>query len=366
MPSTIFLTGFPGFIARRLIERLLHRDPAASLILLVEERLRGLAETTVAGLTSAHSGLDGRTRILAGDISQPLLGLRRREFDELAGVVTHVWHLAGIHDLAVTLPRAYRANVLGTANVLDLCEQAPELVRFDYVSTCYVSGDRQGLILERELDEGQGFKNHYEATKCWAEMEVRRRMDHLPTCIHRPAIVVGDSRTGETDKYDGPYYIISKLLHLPTWVPLVNIGEGRANLNLVPVDFVADAMAELWTNSAALGQTVHLADPYPRTSREVLVGILQSMGFRKPVVDAPPRWLETALRLQPLRRRVKIPKEILVYSNHDVYYDTTNQRRLLERAGIHAPDIMELLPKMVEHVRAHPKKPFLDQRESRR
>ncbi|HEY3357317.1 MAG TPA: SDR family oxidoreductase [Polyangia bacterium] len=366
MASKVFITGFPGFIAKRLVDRLLRKDPAASFTFLIEERLRSVAESAVAELAAKHAGLAPRVRLVAGDISRPLLGIARDVYDGLVMDVTHVFHLAAIYDLAVPLQIAYRVNVIGTANVLDFCEDCEHLRRLDYVSTCYVSGDRTGLILERELDEGQIFKNNYESTKCWAEMEVRRRMDHLPVCIVRPAVVVGDSKTGETDKYDGPYFIISKLLHLPTWVPLVNIGQSNANLNLVPVDFVVDAMAELWVNDEALGQTIHVADPYPHTGREVLGGILETMGFRKPVLDAPPALLEASLQLKPLQRLLKIPKEVIAYSNHEVYYDTTNQRRLLERTGVKCPDLLSLLPTMVDYVRAHPKKRFLDQRDARR
>jgi nucleoside-diphosphate-sugar epimerase len=366
MASKVFMTGFPGFIAKRLVDRLLRKDPEASITLLIEERLRGVAENALAELEAKHPGFSARARLQPGDITRPLLGMPRDAYDQLVMDVTHVYHLAAIYDLSVPLATAYRVNVMGTANVLDFCEDCEHLVRLDYVSTCYVSGDRTGLILERELDEGQGFKNHYESTKCWAEMEVRRRMDHIPTCTIRPAIVIGDSKTGETDKYDGPYFIISKLLYLPTWVPLINIGEGKATQNLVPVDFVVDAMAELWGNPEALGQTVHLADPYPHTTREVMTAILDVMGFRKPVLDVPPKILETALGIKPLQRIIRIPKEMVAYTNHEAYYDTTNQRRLLERTGVRCPDLLTLLPTIADYVRAHPKKQFLDQREARR
>jgi len=126
------------------------------------------------------------------------------------------------------------------------------------------------------------------------------------------------------------------------------------------------AMAELWAMKEALGQTVHLADPYPHTAREVMGAILQIMGFRKPLVDVPAKILETALGFAPLQRLIKIPKQMVAYNNHEVYYDTTNQRRLLERAGVVCPDLLTLLPTIAEYVRAHPKKQFLDQRDARR
>ena len=362
MASKVFLTGFPGFIAKRLVDQLLRKDPEASFVFLVEARLERTAEQAVRELQAQHPALGSRSKIVIGDITRPLLGLPAETHNILAAGTTHVWHLAAIYDLAVPAARAYRVNVVGTANVLDFCGACRNLKRLDYVSTCYVSGDRRGLVLEKELDEGQGFKNHYESTKCWAEIEVRRRMARIPTCIHRPAIVLGDSKTGETDKYDGPYFLIAALVKLPRYVPLINIGEGHSTLNLVPVDFLVSAMAELWAQDEAIGKTVHLADPYPHPSREVFGGILQTMGFRKPVVDVPPALLEASLSVESLRRFLKVPKQLVTYANFEVHYDTTNQRKLLERTGVSCPDLMSYLPVLVDYVKRNPKKRFLDER----
>ena len=366
MASKVFLTGFPGFIAKRLVDRLLRKDPEASFVFLVESRLERAAEQSLRDLQAKHPGLGGRAKIVTGDVTRPLLGLAPDTYNILAAGTTHVWHLAAIYDLSVPEALAYRVNVVGTANVLDFCGACRNLKRLDYVSTCYVSGLRQGLVLEKELDHGQGFHNHYESTKCRAEIEVRRRMDRIATCIHRPAIVLGDSKTGETDKYDGPYFLIAALLKVPTFVPLINIGAGHSTLNLVPVDFLVAAMAELWGLDEALGKTIHLADPYPHASREVFGGILRAMGFRKPVVDVPPALLEASLSVDALRKFLRVPKELVPYANHEVHYDTTNQRKLLERTGVACPDLLSYLPVLVDYVKRNPKKRFLDDRESRR
>jgi thioester reductase-like protein len=362
MASKVFLTGFPGFIAKRLVDQLLRKDPEATFVFLVEPRLERTAEQALGELKAQHPALANRAKVVTGDIGQHLLGLAPETYNILAAGTTHVWHLAAIYDLTVPAARAYRVNVVGTANLLDFCVACRNLKRLDYVSTCYVSGDRRGLVLEKELDEGQGFKNHYESTKCWAEIEVRRRMDRIPICIHRPAIVLGDSKTGETDKYDGPYFLIAALVKVPTFVPLINIGEGHATLNLVPVDFLVAAMAELWVQDEAIGKTVHLADPYPHPSREVFGGIFQTMGFHKPVVDLPPALLEASLSVDYLRRLLRVPKQLVTYANFEVHYDTTNQRKLLERTGVACPDLMSYLPVLVDYVKRNPKKRFLDER----
>ena len=362
MASTALITGFPGFIARRLVPELLKKDPSVQLSLLIEERLRPLAEASLAALDASHPGLAGRARLLAGDISEPWLGLSEQVYRQEAARTSHVWHLAAIYNLAVPESTAYRVNVLGTASVLDFCEECRGLKRLDYVSTCYVSGSRKGRILETELDEGQTFKNHYESTKCRAEMEVRRRMGRLPVTIHRPGIVVGDSRTGETDKYDGPYFVMNLLTKLPTWFPMVNIGDGRALVNLVPVDFLVEAMAELWSNPAALGETVQLADPRPHSAREVMGALLEAMGFRRPLLAVPAPLVEGALGVPAIRDLLKIPKETVIYFNHEAVYDVANQQRLLEGSGVRCPDFLDIAPTLAAYVRQHPDKPFIDGR----
>jgi len=357
MASKVFLTGFPGFIAKRLVRRLLSVDPETSFVFLVEKRFEETASRTIKDLATLHPSLPARARVVTGDISKPFLGLDADTYKLVAAGTTHVWHLAAIYDLAVPLSLAYRVNVIGTAHVLDFCAACPNLKRLDYVSTCYVAGLRRGIVLERELDEGQGFKNHYEATKCWAEMEVRRRMDRIPTCIHRPAIVVGDSKTGEIDKYDGPYYVISNLVGIPRWVPLPNIGVANATINLVPVDFVVEAMARLWTMEESVGQTVHLADPYPRSSREIFAAIAEGLGFATPRLDIPPLLTDLALRIEPLRQLLHIPREIGAYISHDVQFDTTTQRKLLEHTGLSCPDLFSYLPVLLDYVRRNTRRP---------
>ena len=190
MAPQVFITGFPGFIARRLVDRILDKNPDTTFTVLIEERMRGVADATIKGMERPHPGFIEATSVVTGDICRPRLGMSEQIYQEVTGRTTHVWHLAAVYDLAVPSSLAYKVNVLGTANVLDFCEDCPGLRRLDHVSTCFVSGDRTGLVLESELDQGQGFHNHYESTKCWSELEVRRRMVRLPVAIHRPAIVM--------------------------------------------------------------------------------------------------------------------------------------------------------------------------------
>src|SRR3954452_10722575 len=231
------LTGFPGFIGRRLARRVIAAEPKLKLVALVEPRM-------IDAATAAAAEIDAKgIEVLPGDISKPRLGLDDEAYERLRAKIRRVYHLAAIYDLAVPLEVAQRVNVGGTGNIVDLCLAAEKLERLAYVSTAYVAGWRSGVVYEHELVMGQEFKNHYESTKFQAEVWVRELMDRVPTTILRPAIVVGDSRTGETEKFDGPYYMLRTVqvaagLHMP--VP--QFAGASTPFNVVPVDFVIDAL----------------------------------------------------------------------------------------------------------------------------
>lgn len=362
-PPTAFITGFPGFLGKRLLLRLAADHPELHFVLLVEDRLVAVAEDTLEALQRARPALDGRWSLAVGDITQPLLGLPRAEYDALAARLTHIWHLAAIYNLAVADEVAHRVNVHGTCNVLDLAEASPHLQRLLYISTCYVSGQRTGRIREGELDEGQGFKNHYESTKFLAEVEVQRRRRRIPTVIFRPGIVVGDSRTGETDKYDGPYYIMKLLDRLPSALPMLNAGEGASFVNIVPVDFAIDAMVTLAEHPEAAGQVFHIADPHPMRAADVLDLMLEIMGRPPAVAALPSLVVEAALRSRAVRRSLGVPREVITYFNHDARYDTAQTEALLEGSGVDCPHLSTYLDVLIDYMRRHPKKSFLDGRE---
>ena len=247
----MLLTGFPGFIGRRLAKRLV--DDGAGVIALVEPRMADAARE------AAMDGLE----VLEGDITERHLGLGDDDWDRLRQEVRSVFHLAAVYDLAVPFEIALKVNVDGTGNVLDLCLECENLERLNYVSTAYVAGDRTGVVYEHELVLGQGFKNHYESTKFQAEVWVRGVMDRVPTTIYRPAIVVGDSQTGETQKFDGPYYMLRVVaLGERRHLPIPQFGRAEAPFNVVPVDFVVDALMAASAEDEARGP-----DAAPRRPR---------------------------------------------------------------------------------------------------
>lgn len=360
MARTVLLTGFPGFIGRRLLSELAAINTRDRYVLLVQDRMVEAAEAMLESVSETIRGFNERWEIVVGDIAHRTLGLERPDYDALAARVQRVWHLAAVYDLAVEEQLAYRVNVVGTANILDFCEACGEdFDRLNYVSTCYVSGNREGLIREVELDEGQSFKNHYESTKFWAEVEVQRRMDKIPTTIFRPGIVVGDSRTGETAKYDGPYTIMRLIMRLPGPVPVLNIGKGDALVNIVPVDFAVSAMATISQQPQAAGEVFQIADPNPMRARDLVSLILDTLGKAPSVGQVPSFLVQTALRVSPLRNLLEIPPEAVSYFNHHARYDVQNTLDALEDTPLRCPHISTYLDVLLNYLERHPTKPGL-------
>lgn len=347
---TILLTGFPGFIGSRLIPQLLRDDPDARVAALVEPRMADRAREAAARI-----GAGERLDVVPGDITDPLLGLDPQEHRRLAGETVAIHHLAAIYDLAVPQAVAERVNVLGTQHVVAFARACTRLERHNYVSTAYVAGQRRGRVLEADLWAGQGFKNHYESTKFAAEVVVRASMDDVPTTIYRPAIVVGDSRTGETQKFDGPYYLLRTIHAMVSRPgPLLAPGAMQVPFNVVPVDFVVDAMAAGAREAGAAGETLHLVDPDPMIARDVFDLLSREYAQTTPRGRLPWALADVALRLRAGRRYYGgTPRESLVYLNHPLQYDTSRAEEVLGRQGLRCPGFSEYVGPMVRFFAEH-------------
>lgn len=195
--ETLFITGFPGFIADRLLERLARTD--SRFILLVQPSFAARARDEIARIAQLSGKSVDDFQIVAGDISQAGLALAPADAERARAETTRVFHLAAVYDLAVERELAMRVNVGGTRNVLEFARSMPQLRHFHHVSTCYVAGKREGVILETELRHEAGYRNFYEESKYLSEMEVEALKHELPITIHRPAVVCGDSK----DRRDG-------------------------------------------------------------------------------------------------------------------------------------------------------------------
>ncbi|PYS84512.1 MAG: hypothetical protein DMF67_04735 [Acidobacteria bacterium] len=351
--ETIFLTGFPGFIAGRLVERLARGG--ARFLLLVQPAFVERAHKDIARIVEKTGAHAESFRVVEGDITREDLGLSASDLEEARRETTTLFHLAAIYDLGVRRDTALRVNVEGTRNVNRFARSIPNLRRYHYVSTCYVAGRRTGVILESELRHEAGFRNFYEETKYLAELEVEALKGELPVTIHRPAVVCGDSRTGETAKYDGVYYLITYLRMWPGALSLPNIGNREVRLNVVPIDFVVEALAALAADERAVGATVQLADPAPLTTRELFDVIARNLVGRKSLFTIPAPLVHTTLRL-PLSEKIsRLPRIGVPYFFLKQTYDTARARELLDPHNVRCPRFPDYVSALLEFVERHPK-----------
>jgi thioester reductase-like protein len=354
--TTIFLTGFPGFLGSALAARLLKRYPAdVSITCLIQPKFREMAEARASDLTQEHAR--SRIRLVEGDITLPDLGLA----EQAAAIqqdCLEVYHLAAVYDLGVERLLAVRVNVQGTQHMLAFARQCPALNRFQYVSTCYVSGRYAGEFGANDLVKGQVFNNYYEETKYLAEVEVQRQMNRgLPVTIYRPAIVLGDSQTGETQKYDGPYYIFQWILRQPEMAALVPV-VGRPSqyeVNVVPRDFVTDAIDYLSGQEKSLGQVYQLCDPDPLTVDQMLTVIGQVTGRRLVRLPLPKTVAKGSLQyLSPVQQLMKIEPEAVEYFLQPTRYTSHNTQRDLADSGISCPPFTDYAQRLIDFMKANP------------
>lgn len=351
---TLFFTGFPGFLGSELLPRVLARHPDHTATCLVQAKFAALAQQRADALMEAHPSLTGRIRLVEGDITRPGLGLSDPGLERS---VTEVYHLAAIYDLSVPRDFAVKVNVDGTRHVLDFAAGCHGLERFQYFSTCFVSGRYAGIFTEDDLQKGQRFNNFYEETKYLAEVDVQARMAAgMPTTIYRPSIVVGDSRTGATQKFDGPYYVIRWLLRQGPVAVLPMIGDPTmTRVNVVPSDFVVDAVAHLSGLSASKNRVYALADPNALTVDELVTligGVTEQHILRVPL---PMDLAKTAINHVPgLYDFMQIPATALDYFQHPGFYTTDHTRADLQGSGIAVPTLDSYIGRMVEFVRRHP------------
>jgi nucleoside-diphosphate-sugar epimerase len=350
--TTIFLTGFPGFIAGRLVERL--AAPGRRFRLLVQPHMAASAISKLEGIAAATGAPLENFSLIEGDITLPGLGLSPADAAAARAETNHLFHLAAVYDLAVDGETAFRVNLEGTRNVNAFAASLPRLERYSYVSTCYVAGKRLGLILENELQHDAGFRNCYEESKYLAEMEVERLKAELPVTIFRPSVVVGDSRTGETAKYDGIYFLIHYLRMAPRFLRLVNVGNDEVRLNLVPVDLVVDGITSLAFDPRSVGKTIALADPRPLTTSELFDVIAAHLAGKASAIAPPPSLVEGFLNLPVSPPLTGLPKAAVPYFFIAQTYDTSVASELLSNHGVECPDFRDYAANLLNFVEKHP------------
>ncbi len=354
--SSLLMTGFPGFLGSALLPRLLARREGARATCLVQPKHHPLAEQRLARIAAEHPHVAGRVSLIEGDITAPGLGVDVTHRPLLEDV-TEVWHLAAVYDLSVPKEVARRVNVEGTGHVLEFCASRAHPARLQYVSTCYVSGDFRGVFPEDELDLGQGFLNHYESTKFEAEVLVRRAMRHgLSATIYRPGVVVGDSHTGETQKYDGPYYLARFLQRQPqvAVVPAVS-DPDEVRFGLVPRDYVVAAMDVLSVHDGSAGRTYALTDPHPPTARQLVDVFAAHMGKRVVWVPVPLGLTRAVVgRVPGMKQLMGLPAQALDYFAYRTVHDTSNAQADLTPAGLACPTFADYAGTLLDFMADHP------------
>jgi thioester reductase-like protein len=349
VPEVALVTGFPRFSAKRMISKILASDAEARVIVLARPKFE---QAATAFLASLGDGGRARAELLIGDVCDMDLGLAGSEYRRLVDEVTTVHHLASIYYLGVDKRTARHVNVEGTRGVLEFAREASRLRRLCHYSTAQVSGKRKGVILEEELDAGQSFHNIYEETKFEAEKLARSAQRHLPITILRPGMIVGDSETGEIDKFDGPYYLMVLIATntLNVRVPLP--GRGSAPMHLVPIDYVIDAAYALSLDVRAAGKTLHLTDPNPLSARRVYELVAEHSQAKSPRGFIPTGLARTVLRTPGLEKLARAPVSFLDSFDDQVFYNSRHAASLLARHGIRCPAFDTYVENLVRYVRS--------------
>jgi len=341
-----FITGGTGFIGQNLIPLLLARRGTVYVL------VRAGSLEKLEQLKSRWGRSSRKIVPVIGDLTRPFLGISPAQRKELQGKITHVFHLAAIYDLKADAAKQEAANIKGTTHAVRFAE-AVGAKHFHHVSSIAAAGLYPGTFTEDMFEEAIGLDNPYFRTKHDSEGIVRNKCS-IPWRIYRPGIVVGDSRTGEIDKIDGPYYffkLIQKMRRaMPAWMPAIGLEGGR--INIVPVDFVVEAMNYLAHKQGLDGRCFHLTDPKPRRIGEVLNLFAEAahapqMTMR---VDARlfnyiPGAIKQGLAMLPPVRRITrqifkdlgMPPDVLQFINYPTRFDSRETQKALKGSGIKVP-----------------------------
>ncbi len=356
MSTSYFVTGASGFIGKRLVRKILEREGTVVYTL---SRAAGVKGEKQRAALMAYWGQEPdaahpRVIAVAGDLTQPELGISAADRKKLAGKVRHFFHLAAIYDLKASAEEQHAVNNEGTRNAVNFAN-AIRAGCFHHVSSIAAAGLYEGVWREDMFDEAENLEHPYFATKHASEGIVRKECA-VPWRVYRPGMVVGDSRTGEMDKIDGPYYffkLIQKLRKLlPPWMPTIGIEGGR--INIVPVDFVVNAMDHIAHLDKGDGHAFHLTDPNPYRVGEVLNIFAQAahaprmeMRINAALFGFIPRGVKKSIMsLTPARRMrhaimkdLGLPEEMLQFVNYPTRFDSRHTEKALKGSGIACPDL---------------------------
>jgi NAD(P)-dependent dehydrogenase (short-subunit alcohol dehydrogenase family) len=359
-----FVTGATGFIGKRLVKALLARRGATVYFL-----LRPGSEGKVPELLAYWGAAKGRAIPVTGDLTGKKLGVAADQVKALKGQIDHLYHLAAVYDLDADEQSQVAVNVEGTRNAVEFAK-AIDARRFHHVSSIAAAGLYEGVFREDMFDEAENLDHPYFATKHESEKIVRTECK-VPWTVYRPAMVVGDSHTGEMDKIDGPYYFFKLIQRmrqiLPPWMPSIGLEGGR--INIVPVDYVVSALDHI--SHAALegsGQCFHLVDPEGLRVGDVLAIFSKAAHAPKmnvfvnaALLGFIPRGVKKSLMAMAPVRRVRnavmkdlgLPEEILTFVNYPTRFDDRDTQKALKGSGIACPPLKDYAWRLWDYWERH-------------
>jgi len=357
----VFVTGVTGFLGRYLAGSLL--EQGEDVVLLVrgedQERAEQRARESLAWHDRGFDALvGGRAKVCAGELTRPGLGLSAEAREQVLERCDSFLHCGATVRFDLPLDQARAVNVEGTRGVLELASERQRrgrLRRVDHVSTAYVAGRRTDRVAEEDLDPKPGHRNSYEQTKFETELMVREAARELPVVVHRPSIIVGESSFGRTSSFSTVYWPI-RIYASGYWRTLP--GRRDASLDIVPIDFVRDAILALRRRDDTIGGTFHVAAGYDgEVTIEQAVSIIERFfPHRKGVryVD-PTWWMRTvhpvlkAVAFGGFRRFLRTADAYAPYLVANPRFDTTRTAAILAEEGIKAPSIESYLERLLQY-----------------
>ncbi|HEX5658027.1 MAG TPA: SDR family oxidoreductase [Polyangiales bacterium] len=338
------LTGFPSNeLARRLLPRLLETNRTGRVIVLVPERFVDHANEWLSALPN---GQRDRTRVIVGDVAWMDLGLSGREYLELAERVDTIHHCAAVTYSGAPLEMAERVNVGGTFEMLEFARQAKGLKQLVHWSTLMATGEEAGVVREDALIAPRS--NPLALTRFRAERMIGKARTELPITVLRPAMLVGDSRTGRLARIEGAHLLISALLNAPRDLPILRPANGDAPLQVVPIDYAVDAGLSIAQDPSSINRTYHIIDREALTLDAAMAAIAELLGKPPPRGALPPLFTNAVLRLPGIDRLAHAQRSLLDELGRDVDYDDRNARQLLGSEV--CPPLLSYLSKLVAHV----------------
>ncbi len=358
-----FVTGATGFIGKRLVKKLLQRKGASVYFLIRQEsgdKVKALRE--FCGASAA------RLVPVVGDLTAKKLGVSAADLKQLKGQIDHFYHLAAIYDLGADADSQIAVNIDGTRNTVELAKSI-DAGHFHHVSSIAAAGLYEGVFREDMFAEAENYEHPYFMTKHESEKIVRQECK-VPWSVYRPAMVVGDSQTGEMDKIDGPYYFFKLIQRmrqlLPPWMPSVGLEGGR--INIVPVDFVVDALAAISHQSGITHKCYHLVDPVGYRVGDVLD--IFSKAAHAPKMNLfvnaalfgfiPRSVTKGLMALAPVRRvrnaimtDLGLPEDMLTFVNYPTRFDCRDTLAALKGTGVACPNLKDYAWRLWDYWERH-------------